>query len=179
MLSVMHAGGRIPGGFVLLSGMLLLTQAGCGVVRTAEVSGKVIYKGNPLPGGTVVFWPVGRGNPATSSIAEDGRYWVRVPVGEVKISVNNEALRPKEKDGAAAKGAKGAGKGKPKTPPGMIMSPQEMMRKGAQGKMPEPDEPEAPAGKYVPIPARFSDPEKSGLTYTVKSGAQEYDIRLD
>jgi len=31
---------------------------------------------------------------------------------------------------------------------------------------------------YVPIPAKFADAEKSGLTTTVQSGAQTYDVQL-
>ena len=33
-------------------------------------------------------------------------------------------------------------------------------------------------GKYVPIPPRYRDPEKSGLTYTVRAGSQTHDIEL-
>src|SRR5438045_4067984 len=32
--------------------------------------------------------------------------------------------------------------------------------------------------KYVPIPAKFGDPDTSGLTYEVKAGAQTFDIEL-
>ncbi|HTU18415.1 MAG TPA: hypothetical protein VMG10_10180, partial [Gemmataceae bacterium] len=34
------------------------------------------------------------------------------------------------------------------------------------------------AKRYVPIPSQYADPDKSGLTYTVKPGKQPYDIKL-
>jgi hypothetical protein len=33
-------------------------------------------------------------------------------------------------------------------------------------------------GKHVAIPPRYQDPEKSGLTYTVRAGPQTHDIDL-
>src|SRR5205807_1114802 len=37
----------------------------------------------------------------------------------------------------------------------------------------------APPGKFVAIPARYSDPAKSGLTCTVGEGEQTLDLRLE
>lgn len=58
--------------------LLLLTQAGCSggsdQLETAEVHGKVTYKGEPLEMGTVTFIPVGPGKSATGEIQEDGTY---------------------------------------------------------------------------------------------------------
>ncbi len=66
-----------------------------------EVSGKVLFKGKPLPGGMVTFMgPAGMfGN---SRIGEDGSYQLTAPVGEVKITVDNRMLAVKEKPGEAA-----------------------------------------------------------------------------
>ena len=35
-----------------------------------------------------------------------------------------------------------------------------------------------PPAKFVPIPERYTDPARSGLTYTVKPGEQTFDISL-
>jgi hypothetical protein len=38
--------------------------------------------------------------------------------------------------------------------------------------------PAAPPGKYVAIPARYADPERSGLSSAVRRGDQPHDIDL-
>jgi hypothetical protein len=40
-------------------------------------------------------------------------------------------------------------------------------------------EPFLPLGKYVAIPERYSDPERSGFTWEVKRGKQEYNLTLE
>jgi hypothetical protein len=48
--------------------------AGCGPGE-GKVSGQVLFKGNPLPGGTVTFSPVDtKYKPATGPIDENGRF---------------------------------------------------------------------------------------------------------
>ena len=37
----------------------------------------------------------------------------------------------------------------------------------------------ASTGKYVPIPARYSDAGQSGLTYTIQAGPQTHDLELE
>jgi hypothetical protein len=59
---------------------ICLTLPGChpGGEQFAPVKGKVLYKGLPLPGGTIVFIPDGsrgsRGNMAIGDIQPDGTY---------------------------------------------------------------------------------------------------------
>lgn len=62
-----------------------LVLAGCG--GKGQVSGKVNYKGKPLPTGTITFYD--RANRAVSSaIQKDGSYSVeQVAAGPVKVSV--------------------------------------------------------------------------------------------
>src|SRR5207249_4096885 len=61
-------------------GALALLAAGCGQRETplAPVSGRVFYRGQPLPGGTIVFTPDsergGSGPLACGEIGQDGRY---------------------------------------------------------------------------------------------------------
>jgi len=70
--------------------LLFLLLPACGKVAknpTGEVSGKVTYKGAPLPCGTVTFF--GADNESTSApIGSDGSYSASaVPLGNVSITV--------------------------------------------------------------------------------------------
>jgi hypothetical protein len=116
-------------------------------VEYVEVTGKVLYKGKPLPGGMVTF-VTADGFASKGIIDEDGSYTIKTLVGDVKICVDNTMLARK---GPAPK--KGAGKSK------------------------EPA-PEQPKGKYVPLPRKYSNPDTSGLSWTVKKGKQTHDIEL-
>ncbi len=153
---------RLAGGLGLLSGVLLLA-AGCGSsgppreVDRAEVSGKVLFKNKPLPGGRVTFVLSKGGFSASGDIDENGQYKVMAPVGDVQIGVDNRMLEPPKKD---KKGKKEA----PKPPP--IKLPG------------DPDVP-PPKGKYLKIPEKYADPGKSGLSYKVEKGTQTHDINLD
>lgn len=58
--------------------VFLSIMAGCGgganQLETAPVTGKVLFKGKPLTGGTIMFHPKKEGNPATGEIRSDGSY---------------------------------------------------------------------------------------------------------
>jgi hypothetical protein len=151
-------------GLCLALGLLTLA-AGCGQNKKkeppyAEVSGTVFYKGKPLPGGEVTFVNEG-GFVGNATIDENGKYSVKAPTGPVKISVDNGMLQP---PGAAAAG-RGRGPSPPKTMPGL--------------KRPDSEPPKKMPGKYVPIPQKYANPEESGLTHTVTSGSQTFDIKLE
>jgi hypothetical protein len=65
--------------FLLGSAALLLAAAGCGgQPKLAPVSGRVFYRGVPLPGGTIVYTPDeergGRGPLAMGEVGTDGRF---------------------------------------------------------------------------------------------------------
>jgi hypothetical protein len=119
-------------------------------VPTASVEGKVFYRGKPLPGGTVAFYPA-KGKPVVARIQKDGTYSApKVPVGKVKVTVETESVRPK---------------GKKKANP-----PKD------QGNPPKRDKKQS---RYVPIPRKYASPKTSGLEYEVKKGTQTFDIQLD
>ena len=127
-----------------------------------EVSGKVLFKGKPLPGGRVTFAAIEGGFASTRPIDENGNYKINAPIGDVLISVDNRMLLPR--------GGAGKGKGPAQT-------------KGPEHHPKRPDaqeaEPEASKGRrYVPIPERYANCDTSGLTYTVKPGPQTHDIEL-
>ncbi len=141
----------------LLFGLLILS-AGCGGVKRsvghAEVTGRVLYQGKPLPGGVVNFVTVEGSFASTGIIDPNGNYQISSPEGEVQIGVSNkmlahEAANIKEESVKTARQEKSKG------------------GKGAVVK-----------GYYVDLPTKYHDPTTSGLKYTVKPGPQTHDIEL-
>jgi hypothetical protein len=157
---------RAGGGRCFLGGLLalsLLAAAGCG--GRGSVSGKVRYKGELLPTGVIVFYGQAEKNSVVKGYIRDGAYNVEgVPAGPVKITVQTIDTKV-AKSGAPSFGPKGKQGDMPNPLEGMQVNPPEA------GDAPPP-------GKYVPIPARYSDPEKSGLVYTVSRGNQDIDLDL-
>ncbi|CAN0264765.1 unnamed protein product, partial [Phaeothamnion confervicola] len=140
---------------------LLAAVAGCGgqpprSVDHAEVTGKVLLQGKPVPGGQVSFVAVTGGFAASGNIDENGNYQIKAPVGEVKITVNNTALQGRK--GAGGKGAAG---------PKQLPHPKQS---GAE-------EPNAKT-QWVSIPSRYSNADTTDLKYTVTPGPQTHDINL-
>jgi hypothetical protein len=134
------------------------------------VSGQVTYDGSPVPGGVVTFRPVdSQQNSVSAPLDEQGNYEAVLPVGEVKVSIDNRQLDPRTSP---------VGNFRPDLP----LSP-EIKEKLGRGK-PAPAKPsesseKKPSGKYVKIPPRYHDSEKSGIHFTVASGAQKFDIKLE
>jgi len=135
--------------------MLLPLIAGCGGgAGTASVTGNVTYDGKPLGSGVVAFVfknSAGLEVRETGQIQPDGSYSIsRLSPGQVTIIV--ETIPP-------------------------VDLPKERKQKDM------PDLPpigggDAPKGTFVKIPDKYKDPATSGLTYTVKSGKQKYNIEL-
>jgi hypothetical protein len=155
--------------------LLIVPLEGCDkaatVAPTAKLSGKVVFKGQPLPGGNITFRPKGGGGPISTGIAPDGTYQVPLPfTGEATVTVMTT------KPGTdTAKGAEKADKSildkqlqqtKEKT-----MSPEEKERwqkmYGGQA-----------AGKYVALPGKYRDHKTTPLTVTIKGGDQVEDFNL-
>ena len=116
----------------------------------AEVSGKVLFQGQPLPGGQVTFVTVKGGFAANGTIDENGNYQIKAPVGDVEISVTNRSLLPR---GGEANSSK--------------------IPKKAEAKEGPPKR-----GRYVRIPTAYENAATSGLKYTVKPGPQTHHIEL-
>jgi len=139
---------------VLLVVVLSLQATGCGP-STGSVSGKVFYKDAPLKGGQVTFVTPDK-KVFSAEIGEDGSYSIvgKMPVGDVKIAVDTDYLKQQASLPRYSAPADNKGEYKP------------------------PDS-AAAAKRYVKIPEKYASPDTSGLTYTVKSGKQEFDIKLD
>jgi hypothetical protein len=136
---------------------LLALAAGCGgggtgSVEHAEVSGKVRFKGQPLPGGRITFVTVQGGFAHVGTIDEHGNYKIAAPVGAVRIAVDNRVLQKQKQKGA---------------------------KDHVLSKRPGAAAPEPLKGDYVAIPPKYYSAESSGLKYTVLPGPQTFEIRLD
>jgi hypothetical protein len=160
--------------FVLFVPGLLCLAVGCGGgPGTAHVSGKVLLQGGqPLPGGTITFFPVEGGKdrlPVTATIKPDGTYDASaVPVGKVKISISNAALDPR----AGTPAFMQQGGFLPGMPSPDKIGPPKGALKGSEPFLKSAK----PEGKYVPIDPKYADAEKSGLTYEVRPGDQTHNI---
>ncbi|HEV3446069.1 MAG TPA: hypothetical protein VG099_15615 [Gemmataceae bacterium] len=157
--------GRTSGRFAALLALLaLFALVGCGGSGAqGKLTGKVLYKGKPVTGGSVIFRPSSASeNTVTARIDPTGNYTATVPAGVVKIAVDNRELQPPE---ATAK-----------------KEPRPNLPKVGNVPADTPDprvKPQKPAGTYIKLPDKYHDVASSGLSYTVKSGAQNYDINLE
>jgi hypothetical protein len=135
----------------------ILFLSGCGSGSKGTITGKVYYGKQLVRGGRVTFMNAAGKGAASSEISKDGTYTIsKIPVGEVQIGVETESIKRK-------------GDVRQSKPPEGMEGPS---RSG--GWM----TPEEAKERYTWIPTKYSDPKESGLTYTVKSGNQEYDLKL-
>jgi len=115
----------------------------------ATLEGTIKLGADTVPMALVVV--VGPTGSATGQI-EGGHYRVEnVPLGDVKIGVNTDAVRGQLISQQMAQGYKGPG--------------------GKGGSRPPPP-------KFIDVPKKFAEPETSGVKTTVKSGANTFDIAL-
>jgi hypothetical protein len=147
--------------------LLLLLLAGCGPGE-GKLSGRVLYDGKPLPGGTLFFQSAGPYNPVTVTLPGDdsGSYEVVLPVGEAQVSVDNRELEPRPPPPA----------GIPRGIPGGVL--QKLDQPKQKGVSAAHARQSAIPGKYVKIPQRYYNIATSGLKITVERGNQTKDIEL-
>jgi hypothetical protein len=135
---------------------VLVLALGCSR-PSAKVSGKVYYNGKVLRCGNVTFISTEGKQSVSTRINEDGTYTLpTAPTGNVKICVETESLNPKR-----LRGLKYSPPAGQKAPEGFESATTDIYQ------------------RYTWIPEHYADPEKSGLTYVVKSSTHEYDIKLE
>jgi len=138
----------------LFTAVALIAVTGCGE-STGSVQGKVYYQDTLVTAGSVAFTAPDE-KVASAEIQPDGSYNIpKVSTGLSKIAVMPalSVTMP---------------------PEGKMMDPAKM---GAADKG-KGTGTEVSKGKTVPIPVKYADAQKSGLTFTVKAGPQEHDIKL-
>lgn len=132
--------------------LLFIGIVGCGG-GPANINGKVSYKGVPVTGGAITL-TFDDGKQTIGSIDGTGKYTIQsVTTGKAKVTVNTESVKAS---------------GLPKMPG---------MQKDASGAA-LPVAAGADATSYMKIPSKYADPQKSDLTYDVKSGAHTKDFDL-
>ena len=144
--------------------LALLTVAGCtkNPNAPAQISGVVKYKGQPLPGGTLVFHD-SEGKAYSAPIQQDGKYDLTdVPVGEMKVTVETESLNPANTQ---------------PTYGGQRAAKMGMADYNPPGAPPRPGTEEKKA-QYVKIPEKYNNVNSSGLTATLKKGKNSKDFDL-
>jgi hypothetical protein len=114
----------------------------------ASLEGTIAYGDAKVPLAEIMVW--GEKTQALGQVDDDGRYRVvNVPLGEVRIGVNTEAVRGQVIGQQMAQSYKGPGSkasGRPTRPP------------------------------FISVPAKYSDPDTSGISTTTKKGKNEFDI---
>jgi hypothetical protein len=146
--------GRLLGAMLVLAAGLI--AVGCKGGSGNTVFGKVYYQDKIVKGGTVVFY--GKLWSAPGSIQEDGSYSLsKLPEGKVKITVDTSSFKP---------------------------NPQAKEKRQIPSDAPRPPGREASAdaggdpARYTELPEKYADKNKSDLSYDVKAGKQEYDIKM-
>ena len=138
--------------------------AGCGpadgMPATGVVRGTIKYKGQPVTGGNVVFYPAGgQGREGPGQIGLDGSYVVyEAPPGETKVVV--VPADPK---------AKGPGYPGQTIPKGAVVTGTPAEARAGGGP---------PAPKPVTLPGKYAKADTTPLTFTVKKGDNQFDIEL-
>jgi hypothetical protein len=142
----------------LAAGFAVLAAVGCGG-GTADVSGKVSFKGKPVVFGTVVV--IGPDNlPKSGAIQPDGTYRVRgVKPGTAQLAVSSPL------------------------PPGARQSTKKVRGRGIDDDERVPDDAASPvspevARAWFPLPVKYADPVKSGLTADVR-GDEPVNLELN
>jgi hypothetical protein len=144
--------------------LFLAAVSGCS--NTAGVSGKVTYKGQPVPAGTVIF-NAPEGGIFTFHLLADGTYsGTELPPGEYVVTVDTEYLNPQAHKQVAY--GKDSAAGNP--------ADEYMKKMKEAGKIPE----DAGSNKetYVKIPAKYADKKSSPLKETLTTGRNQKDFEL-
>jgi hypothetical protein len=147
----------------------LVIVAGCKTSATpAKVSGKVTYKNEPVPAGTVTFHTE-KGGIFYYPLNPDGTYsGSDLPTGEMVVTIDTESANPEGRPkttygGAAGRGKEGA-------------TGEDYMKKMKQmGKVPEGP---VSQGKYVKIPKKYSDKTTSPFKVTLNKGNNTHNFDL-
>jgi hypothetical protein len=129
--------------------LALLAAGGCSGRGT--ISGHVTLNGKPVPLGTISFHCQEGRHEVCNALIRDGSYSLTgVPTGPAKVTVASSMTPSAAGEGAAAT--------------------RREPDKGGRGRRPAANPPPPT------IPRRYGDPDQSGLSHRVTSGAQVYDV---
>jgi hypothetical protein len=154
----------------LIAGVAVLIAAaipGCSEAHS-RVYGKVQYQGKPLAGATVTFF--GANNKTyTADTGPDGTYDLPAVVrGPLRVSVQLQPHRPTARP-VPPEGRVGAGRS--------TGDPVAAAKDNAAREAAPPPPPKSQAAG-VQLPARYADPNSSGLSLDLTEPEKKYDIDL-
>jgi hypothetical protein len=156
--------------------LLIPLSMGCGGGK-GKVSGTVTVDGQPLPAGTITFYP-SKGTAVPGNIS-DGQYSVSgVPSGTAKITVETASIKKQADSMQSSTSNMQMSMGQ--MPPGAQMPPEAKARLDEEKKRADDSVRQAKElrAKYRPIPDKYAQPDTSGLTVEVKSGTNTHDVPL-
>lgn len=131
--------------------VVCLALLGCGGSKTPHVTGTIKFKGKPLAGAHVSFWPVeGTGRAASGFTDSNGRFKLGT------LSADDGAAPGQYRVSVIARG------------PDRPLKPGEVGSGMPGEKMP---------GDPI-IPLKYFAPDSSGLTFEVKRGSNRADFEL-
>lgn len=161
--------------------LLVLAPLGCGR-STGTVTGTVSLEGKPLPAGQISFVPAS--GPAVSApINKDGTYTASgVPTGEVKVTVETDTIKKKidaMKKSTAPSSSNPSLKGfSDKKLSEMPPEAKKFFEKQKENATEAIRTYKELAASYRAIPQRYMEAANSGLSLTVTSGSNTYDVPL-
>ena len=151
--------GRHPARLLLIV-VLLAALGSTGCHKYGNISGKVTYQTKTVKAGNVYFYGSDGQVKGSAPIAEDGSYTAnKVPVGEMTVCVDTDSAKP--------------------NPNSFRIKPPDSSAHADAGGAANYPLPTGSSERYVPIDKKYKDPAKSGKSYTVVSGNQEFNIDLD
>lgn len=165
------------GAVVLMTGTVLL--AGCSR-PVGSITGKVTYMNKPLKGGSIAFVSTEGRQSFSTSIREDGTFTIdQITGGDYKVCVDTSFLQPPASSvgykGSGGMSAPAAAKG---PPPKSAPPPDATIPEGYKPSNPAEANAVANAKKYMQIPDKYKDADKTDLTYTVTGGPQTHNLEL-
>jgi hypothetical protein len=148
---------------VLIAFLPLLGCAKKRALNAGSVSGTITYKGNPVNGALLRFYPVPGPDPEVPAVAADqqGKFTATIPPGEYKIAVQGSPGPPK-----------GVSEGGGMVPKGMDPAKAEEMRKrlaGIQGDMP---------AATISFPNKYKSQNTTDLTAKIVKGDNTLNLEL-
>ncbi|MFL5242269.1 MAG: hypothetical protein ACJ8FY_09190 [Gemmataceae bacterium] len=153
------------GPLVLAVALFLVVLPGCTKSATpAGVSGKVTYKGDPIPAGSITFHMPDGG--IFSYPIRNGTYsGTDLPAGEMIVTIETESANKEGRPKATYGRGGGSGGGE-----------DYKARMQKMGKVPETAE--AGTGEYVKIPSKYGVKDKSPLRANLTKGKNTNDFDL-
>ncbi|MBX9578760.1 MAG: carboxypeptidase-like regulatory domain-containing protein [Gemmataceae bacterium] len=165
---------------------LVAALAGCSKSgASSTVTGRVLYKGEPVKAG-IVYFKSDQGE-YYAQLRDNGTYtFNNLPTGTFTVVVDNETWNPEQKQQDYVKSKAGkkisAGMAKGFSEYDKMVGGGAMAGKGGAAEDtttgPSKEVKEELTRLYVKLPKKYSHPKTSGLSYTVVGGEQTKDFEL-